>query len=77
MAANLFYAQGLQGADRQFSEAQKERFDWAMNELIRIQNGEMRLFGQRNTRVDRFVRSTLRPVPMNPTEGKRSKGKNQ
>ena len=48
-----------------------------MNELIRIQNGEMRLFGQRNTRVDRFVRSTLRPVPMNPTEGKRSKGKNQ
>jgi phage gp36-like protein len=77
MAANLFYAQGLQGADRQFSEAQKDRFDWAMNELVRIQNGEIRLFGQRNTRVDRFVRSTLRPVPVNPTEGKRSKGKNQ
>ena len=77
MAANLFYAQGLQGADRQFSEAQKDRFDWAMNELIRIQNGEMRLFGQRNTRVDRFVRSTLRAVPINPTEGKRSKGQSQ
>ena len=77
MAANLFYAQGLQGADRQSSEIQKERFDWAMNELIRIQNGELRLFGQRNTRGDRFVRSTLRGVPVNPAEGKRSKGKSQ
>ena len=77
LAAQMYYSQALQGADKQFSEAQKDRFDWAMNELIRIQNGEMRLFGQRNTRVDRFVRSTLRAVPINPTEGKRSKGKNQ
>jgi phage gp36-like protein len=77
LAAQMYYSQALQGADRQFSEAQKDRFEWAMNELVRIQNGEIRLFGQRNTRGDRFVRSTLRGVPTNPTEGKRSKGKNQ
>jgi phage gp36-like protein len=77
LAAQMFYAQALQGADRQSSEAQKDRFEWAMNELVRIQNGEIRLFGQRNTRGDRFVRSTLRGIPTNPTEGKRSKGKSQ
>jgi len=77
LAAQMYYSQALQGADRQFSEAQKDRFEWAMNELVRIQNGEIRLFGQRNTRGDRFVRSTLRGIPANPTEGKRSKGKSQ
>jgi phage gp36-like protein len=77
LAAQMYYSQALQGADRQFSEAQKDRFEWAMNELVRIQNGEIRLFGQRNTRGDRFVRSTLRGIPTNPTEGKRSKGKSQ
>ncbi len=77
LAAQMYYSQALQGADRQFSEAQKDRFEWAMNELVRIQNGEIRLFGQRNTRGDRFVRSTLRGIPVNPTEGKRSKGKSQ
>ena len=48
LAAQMYYSQALQGADRQFSEAQKDRFEWAMNELVRIQNGEIRLFGQRN-----------------------------
>ena len=73
----MFYAQALQGADRQSSEAQKDRFEWAMNELVRIQNGEIRLFGQRNTRGDRFVRSTLRGIPTNPRKDGTSKGKNQ
>jgi hypothetical protein len=48
-----------------------------MNELVRIQNGEIRLFGQRNTRGDRFVRSTLRGIPNNPRKDGTSKGKNQ
>jgi phage gp36-like protein len=77
LAAQMFYAQALQGADRQSSEAQKDRFEWAMNELVRIQNGEIRLFGQRNTRGDRFVRSTLRGIPTNPRKDGTSKGKNQ
>ena len=69
--------QALQGAEPQYSDAQKVRFDFAQNELVRIQNGELRLFGQRNLRGDRFVRSTLRGMPTNPAEGKRSKGPNQ
>jgi hypothetical protein len=77
LAAQMYYMQALQGADPQYSEAQKVRFDFAQNEIIRIQNGEIRLFGQRNTRGDRFVRSTLRGVVNNPTEGKRSKGQSQ
>lgn len=76
-AAQLIYMQPLQGADRQYSEPQKERWDWAMNELVRIQNGEMPLRGQRSNRGDRFVRSTTRNAPNNPAEGGRSKGKNQ
>jgi hypothetical protein len=77
LAAQMYYMQALQGAEPQYSEAQKVRFDFAQNELVRIQNGELRLFGQRNLRGDRFVRSTLRGMPTNPAEGKRSKGQNQ
>ena len=47
LAAQMYYSQALQGADRQFSEAQKDRFEWAQTQLVRIQNGEIRLFGQR------------------------------
>ena len=75
LAAQMFYSQALQGADSQFSEAQKDRFEWAQTQLVRIQNGEIRLFGQRNTRGDRFVRSTLRGIPENPTaKDRRSQG---
>ncbi len=77
LAAQMYYMQALQGAEPQYSDAQKVRFDFAQNELVRIQNGELRLFGQRNLRGDRFVRSTLRGMPANPAEGKRSKGPNQ
>lgn len=77
LAAQMYYSQALQGADKQFSEAQKERFDFAQNQLLRIQNGEMRLFGQRNTRGDRFVRATLRGIPNNPRKNGESKGKSQ
>jgi hypothetical protein len=77
LAAQMYYSQALQGADKQFSEAQKERFDFAQNQLVRIQNGEMRLFGQRNTRGDRFVRATLRGIPNNPRKNGESKGKSQ
>ncbi len=77
LAAQMYYMQALQGAEPQYSDAQKVRFDFAQNELVRIQNGELRLFGQRNLRGDRFVRSTLRGMPTNPAEGKRSKGSNQ
>ena len=77
LAAQMYYMQALQGSDAQYSEAQKVRFDFAQNQLVRIQNGEIRLFGQRNLRGDRFVRSTLRGIAINPTEGKRSKGQSQ
>jgi hypothetical protein len=76
LAAQMYYSQALQGADSQFSEAQKDRFDFAQTQLVRIQNGEIRLFGQRNTRGDRFVRSTLRGMPDNPSakSDRRSQG---
>lgn len=77
LAAQMFYMQALQGAESQYSEAQKVRFDFAQNELVRIQNGEIRLFGQRNLRGERFIRATLRGMPVNPAEGRRSKGPNQ
>ena len=35
LAAQSYYSQALQGANSQFSEAQKDRFEWAMNELIK------------------------------------------
>jgi hypothetical protein len=77
LSSQSYYSQALQGSNNQFSEAQKDRFEWAMNELIRIQNGEIRLFGQRSTRGDRFVRSTIRGVPTNPRKDGISKGKSQ
>ena len=77
LAAQMFYSQALQGSDKQFSEGQKERFEFAQNQLVRIQNGELRLFGQRNTRGDRFVRATLRGIPNNPRKDGTSKGKSQ
>jgi hypothetical protein len=77
LAAQMYYSQALQGSDKQFSEAQKERFDFSQNQLVRIQNGEIRLFGQRNTRGDRFVRATLRGIPSNPRKNGESKGKSQ
>lgn len=77
LAAQMYYMQALQGAESQYSDAQKQRFDFAQNQLVRIQNGEIRLFGQRNLRGERFVRSTLRGMPINPAEGKRSKGSGQ
>ena len=77
LAAQMYYMQALQGAESQYSDAQKQRFDFAQNQLVRIQNGEIRLFGQRNLRGERFVRSTLRGMPVNPAESKRSKGSGQ
>ena len=77
LAAQMYYMQALQGAESQYSDAQKQRFDFAQNQLVRIQNGEIRLFGQRNLRGERFVRSTIRGMPVNPAEGKRSKGSGQ
>jgi phage gp36-like protein len=77
LAAQMYYMQALQGAESQYSDAQKQRFDFAQNQLVRIQNGEIKLFGQRNLRGERFVRSTLRGMPVNPAEGKRSKGSGQ
>ncbi len=77
LAAQMYYMQALQGAESQYSDAQKQRFDFAKNQLVRSQNGEIRLFGQRNLRGERFVRSTLRGMPVNPAEGKRSKGSGQ
>lgn len=75
LAASRIYEQSLQGADRQMSEAVKDRIKWAYDQLNRYQNGEMRIYGNRNTRGDRFVRSTIRPIPRNPAEGGRSGGK--
>jgi hypothetical protein len=77
LAAQMYYMQALQGAEPQYSDAQKVRFDFAQNEIIRIQNGELRLFGQRNLRGDRFVRGSLRGIPNNPRKDGISKGKSQ
>ena len=66
-SAQQIYAQRLQGADKQFSDAQKQREDFAKDLLRRVQNGEVKLIGQRGNRGDRFVRSTLRPGPKNPS----------
>jgi phage gp36-like protein len=72
LAATRIYEQKLQGADRQMSDSLKERLKWAYDQLYKIQNGEIRIFGNRNTRGDRFVRSTLRGAPKNPAEGGKS-----
>lgn len=71
-AAQEIYAQKLQGADKSYSDAQKQRMDNAKEMLRRIQNGEMHLIGQRNNRGDRFVNSTLRGSPKNPADDGRS-----
>lgn len=73
-AATRIFEQKLQGVDRQYSEAMKVRSDWAYDQLAKIQNGELRIFANRNTRGDRFVRSTLRGVPRNPAVDGKSKG---
>jgi len=71
LASQMIWEQRLQGSDRQRSEAQKQREQWAYDELARIQNGERRLVGQRYTRAHRFVRGTLLNAPKNPAvEGK-------
>lgn len=76
LAAARIFDQKLQGVDRQSSEAIKERIKWAYDQLYKLQNGELRIYGNRNTRGDRFVRAPLRGVPRNPAEGGRSKGGN-
>lgn len=73
-AAARIYEQKLQGADRQMSDAIKERNKWAYEQLYKLQNGELRIYGNRNTRGSRFVRSPLQGVPRNPAESGRSKG---
>jgi phage gp36-like protein len=72
LAASRIYEQKLQGADRQMSDAIKERTKWAYDQMARLQNGELRIYGIRNTRGDRYVRSTVRNVPRNPAEGGKS-----
>lgn len=72
LAASRIYEQSLLGADRQMSDGVKERVKWAYDQLARIQNGELRIYGNRNTRGDRFVRAPLRNIPRNPAEGGRT-----
>jgi len=72
LAAARIFEQKLQGADRQYSESIKSRVEWAYQQLAKIQNGELRIFGNRNTRGDRFVRGPLRGIPKNPAEGGKS-----
>lgn len=74
LAAARIFEQKLQGADRQYSESIKARTLWAYDQIYKIQNGEMRLYGNRNTRGDRFTRSTLRNIPKNPAVDGKSKG---
>ena len=73
LAAARIFEIPLQGADRQSSEFIKNRSIWAYDQIFKIQNGEMRIYGNRNTRGSRFVRSTIQNVPKNPSEGGRSK----
>ena len=74
-SAHYIFCKPLQGADRQASDAHKEVYEKAMDELNSIQNGEMVLQGQRKTMSNRFIRNTLPNAPRNPAEGGRSKGK--
>ena len=74
LAAARIFEQKLQGADRQSSDSIKDRNKWAYDQLYKLQNGELRIYGNRNTRGSRFVRSPLQGVPKNPSEGGRSKG---
>ena len=74
LSAARIYEQSLQGADRQMSDSVKERIKWAYLQLDRLQNGELRIYGIRNTRGSRFIRSTIQNVPRNPSEGGKSGG---
>jgi len=74
MAAQMIYEQKLQGADREASEPQKRREDWAENMMVRLQNGEIVLEGQRRTRSSRFISNTLRGAPKNPAVEGKSQG---
>lgn len=74
LAAARIFEQKLMGSDRQFSEAIKGRVELAYNQLYKMQNGELRIYGNRNTRGDRFVRSTIRNIPKNPAVDGKSGG---
>lgn len=74
LASQMIYEQRLQQSDRGRSEAQKEREQWAMNELKLIQNGERVLWGIHNLKSSRFVRNTLYGVPKNPASDNKSEG---
>lgn len=71
-AAQQIYAQKLQGADKNYSEAQSKREEFAKDLLRRIQNGEVHMMGQRGNHGDRYVRSSLRNSPRNPGVGNKS-----
>jgi hypothetical protein len=71
-AAQEIYKQKLQGVDSNYSEAQQARAKYAEGILVDIQNGEIRLYGNRGNRGDRFVKSTLRGAPKNPGVGGKS-----
>jgi hypothetical protein len=74
LAAQMIYAQKLQGADKQKSESQIKREEDAIGQLSSIQNGEAILKGQR-ARGHRFISSTLYNAPYNPSQGGRSQGR--
>jgi hypothetical protein len=74
LAAQMIYEQKLMGADRETSEAQKRREDFAEGMMVRLQNGEIVLEGQRRTRSSRFVSNNLRGAPKNPAVEGRSQG---
>ncbi|MBS1722341.1 MAG: DUF1320 family protein [Armatimonadetes bacterium] len=74
LAAQMVYEQKLMGAERETSEPQKRREEWAENMMTRLQNGEVVLEGQRRTRSSRFISNTLRGAPRNPAVEGRSKG---
>jgi hypothetical protein len=48
LAAQMIYSQILQGAEKQFSEAQKDREKLAYDQIKEIKDGIRRLRGQRN-----------------------------
>jgi len=74
LAASRIFEQKLQGADRQSSESIKDRTKWAYEQIYKLQNGELRIYGNRNTRGSRFVRSPLQGVPKNPARDGKSGG---
>jgi len=74
LASQMIYEQKLQGADRESSDSQKRREEWSENMLVRLQNGEIVLEGQRRTRSSRFISNTLRGAPKNPAVEGRSQG---